>query len=65
MNLLPLLWGCYEPDDVLESEPAHEDGLAHGKDEMLLVLAFLALNKNLNPLLNFRLDHYTTVLSFK
>jgi hypothetical protein len=41
--LLPLLRGRDEPDDVLEGEPANEDGLADCEDEMLLVLALFAL----------------------
>ncbi len=41
--LLPLLRGRDEPDDVLEGEPADEDGLANCEDEMLLVLTLFAL----------------------
>jgi hypothetical protein len=41
--LLPLLRGRDEPDDVLEGEPADEDGLTDCEDEMLLVLALFAL----------------------
>ena len=42
-NLLPLLRRRDEPDDVLEGEPADEDGLGHREDDVLLVLTLFAL----------------------
>ena len=51
--LLPLLRGRDEPDDVLEGEPADEDGLGHSEDDVLLILPLLALEGFILKLLDF------------
>ena len=42
------MWSCYEPDNVLEGKPAHEHGLGHLEEILLLCNINISLNRKSN-----------------